>query len=236
MLASAHAARRRSTPHHCPMSACCPLRGRERITQVVIHCTELPDLATARAVRRARALSDSGTGNSGHYYIDRDGRIEQYVALERAAHHVRGHNAHSLGIELVNQGRYPHWLDSRHQRMLEPYPEAQLQALESLLQWLRAQLLPALADIAGHDALDASLVSASDDPSQQVRRKLDPGPQFPWPRIRAAFDAAARASASPIGEEGLLAGIDRPGRASCWAGQSGTPGAASERRAGFRRD
>ncbi|HVJ38036.1 MAG TPA: N-acetylmuramoyl-L-alanine amidase [Stenotrophomonas sp.] len=172
-----------------PYERLLPLRGRDRITQVVIHCTELPDLATAREYGE-RVLYDSGTGNSGHYYIDRDGRIEQYVALERVAHHVRGHNAHSLGIELVNRGRYPHWLDARHQQMREPYPEAQLLALESLLHWLRAQL-PALADIAGHDALDTSLETASDDPSLQVRRKLDPGPQFPWPRIRAAWDAAA---------------------------------------------
>jgi len=177
-------------PAPLPYERLLPLRGLVQITQVVIHCTELPDLATAREYGE-RVLYDSGTGNSGHYYIDRDGRIEQYVALERVAHHVRGHNAHSLGIELVNRGRYPHWLDSRHQQMLEPYPEAQLRALESLLQWLRAHL-PALASIAGHDALDTSVVSASDDPSQQVRRKLDPGPQFPWPRIRTAFDAAAR--------------------------------------------
>ena len=167
-----------------------PLRGREEITLVVIHCTELPDLATAREYGE-RVLYDCGTGNSGHYYIDRDGRIEQYVALERVAHHVRGQNAHSLGIELVNRGRYPHWLDSRHQAMDEPYPEAQLQALEALLSWLRAEL-PALAQIAGHDALDTTQEPASDEPSLQVRRKLDPGPQFPWPRIRAAFASAAR--------------------------------------------
>jgi len=159
------------------------------ITLVVIHCTELPDLATAREYGE-RVLYDTGAGNSGHYYIDRDGRIEQYVALERVAHHVRGQNAHSLGIELVNRGRYPHWLDSRHQAMDEPYPEAQLQALEQLLRWLRGTL-PALVEIAGHDALDTTLEPASDDPSLRVHRKLDPGPMFPWPRIRAAFDDAA---------------------------------------------
>jgi N-acetylmuramoyl-L-alanine amidase len=45
---------------------------------VVIHCTELPDLAIAREYGE-RALYDNGTGNSGHYYIDRDGAIYRYV-------------------------------------------------------------------------------------------------------------------------------------------------------------
>jgi N-acetylmuramoyl-L-alanine amidase len=106
--------------------------------------------------------------------------------LQRIAHHVRGHNAHSLGIELVNSGRYPHWFDSRHQAMTEPYPEAQLQALLALLRWLQQQL-PSLRVIAGHDALDLELVVASDDPQLQVARKRDPGPLFPWARIEAGI-------------------------------------------------
>ncbi|MDG2526722.1 N-acetylmuramoyl-L-alanine amidase [Stenotrophomonas sp. HITSZ_GD] len=172
-----------------PYEAQLDLRERGDIRLVVIHCTELPDLAMAREYGE-RARYANGTGNSGHFYIDRDGRVEQYVALERVAHHVRGHNAHSVGIELVNRGRYPHWLDSRHQAMDEDYPQAQLLALENLLRWLRAEL-PALEEIAGHDALDTALEAASDDPSVQVRRKLDPGPRFPWPRVRAVFDGAS---------------------------------------------
>lgn len=154
------------------------------VTLVVIHCTELPDLAMARDYGE-RALYPNGTGNSGHYYIDRDGRIEQYVALDRVAHHVRGQNAHSVGIELVNLGRYPHWLDSRRQAMNEPYPQDQIDALVSLLTWL-PQRLPSLREIAGHEQLDTDEEAASDDPSLRVRRKRDPGPMFPWERIRAA--------------------------------------------------
>jgi len=175
--------------HLLPYTPCLDARERGQVARVVIHCTELPDLAMAREYGE-RVLYADGSGNSGHFYIDRDGRIEQYVPLERIAHHVRGHNADSIGIELVNRGRYPHWLDSRHQAMDEPYPEAQLRALESLLRWLREEL-PSLAAIAGHDALDTTVEAASDDPSLQVRRKLDPGPLFPWPRIRAAFAAPA---------------------------------------------
>ena len=94
-------------------------RPLSQVDLVVIHCTELPDLATAREYGE-RVLYDSGTGNSGHYYIDRDGSVHVFVRPGRVAHHVRGYNERSVGIELVNAGRYPHWLDSRHQAMDEP--------------------------------------------------------------------------------------------------------------------
>lgn len=151
---------------------------------VVIHCTELPDLAMARSYGE-RVLYDSGSGNSGHYYIDRDGSIVEYVPVHRIAHHVSGYNPRSIGIELVNTGRYPHWLDSRHQAMDEPYPDPQIDALIDLLQHLCATL-PGLRHIAGHEALDTQEEVASDDPDRRVARKRDPGPLFPWPRVLAA--------------------------------------------------
>jgi N-acetylmuramoyl-L-alanine amidase len=152
------------------------------IDLVVIHCTELPDLATARDYGERVLYPQSGTGNSGHYYVDRDGSVSRYVAPERIAHHTRGYNERSLGIELVNSGRYPDWLDSRRQAMGEAYAPQQIEALLALLAALRAQL-PSLRLIAGHQDLDTSEVEASDDPTRQVRRKLDPGPRFPWPRV-----------------------------------------------------
>lgn len=154
------------------------------IALVVIHCTELPDLATAREYGE-RIVHPSGTGNSGHYYIDRDGSIHRYVPDARMAHHVRGMNQHSIGIELVNTGRWPDWFDSRRQAMTEPYPAVQIDSLLALLAQLRATL-PNLRHIAGHEDLDTARVAASDDASLQVRRKLDPGPMFPWPRVMSA--------------------------------------------------
>ena len=154
------------------------------IDLVVIHCTELPDLATARSFGE-RALYASGSGNSGHYYIDRDGSIHVFVRPERIAHHTRGYNERSVGIELVNTGRYPHWLDSRHQAMNEPYTEDQIAALIALLKRL-GENYPSLRRIAGHEDLDLDEVTASDDTTRRVRRKRDPGPQFPWPRVLEA--------------------------------------------------
>ena len=166
-----------------------------RIDLVVIHCTELPDLPTAREYGE-RVLYDGGTGNSGHYYIDRDGTVHAFVARERVAHHTRGYNERSIGIELVNTGRYPHWLDSRHQAMAEPYTPAQVQALVALLARLRAEL-PALANIAGHEDLDTAQVPASDDPARTVARKRDPGPLFPWAEVLAAVPLRRLESPTP---------------------------------------
>jgi len=159
-----------------------------QIDLVVIHCTELPDMAMARDYGE-RVLYDSGAGNSGHYYIDRDGTVHLFVRPTRVAHHTRGYNPRSIGIELVNTGRYPDWLDSRHQAMDEPYTEAQLVALLALLQVLGNEL-PQLAFIAGHEHLDTTQVPASDDPGMSVARKRDPGPLFPWPRVLAASGLA----------------------------------------------
>ena len=153
-------------------------RPASAVDLVVIHCTELPDLATARQYGE-KALYDSGTGNSGHFYIDRDGSIYRYVPGTRVANHTRGYNERSIGIELVNTGRYPDWLDSRHQAMTEPYTAAQITSLRSLLGKLRHDY-PNLHYIAGHEDLDTAMVPASDDPSVQVHRKRDPGPMFPW--------------------------------------------------------
>ncbi len=158
-------------------------RAASQVDLVVIHCTELPDLATAREYGE-RQLYDSGAGNSGHYYIDRDGAVHLFVRPNRVANHTRGYNPRSMGIELVNIGRFPDWLDSRHQAMDEPYTEAQVQALIALLAVLKHEL-PQLRYIAGHEDLDTTQVEASDDASLKVARKRDPGPHFPWEQVLA---------------------------------------------------
>ena len=161
-------------------------RELSQIDLVVVHCTELPDLQTAREYGE-RVLYDSGTGNSGHFYIDRDGSVIRYVALDRVAHHVRGYNTRSVGIELVNTGRYPHWRDSRQQGMEEPYTDAQIRALIKLIHDLKRQV-PSIQNIAGHEDLDTEMETAFDDPSVLVPRKRDPGPLFPWPRVLDAVE------------------------------------------------
>jgi N-acetylmuramoyl-L-alanine amidase len=155
------------------------------IDLVVIHCTELPDLAAARRAGEQVLYPGTGTGNSGHYYIDRDGTVLQYIDVARIAHHTRGYNPRSIGIELINTGRYPDWLASHSQAMDEPYTDAQIDALIQLLQRLQAEH-PSLRFIGGHEDLDTTQVPATDDPTRTVFRKRDPGPLFPWARVMEA--------------------------------------------------
>lgn len=157
-------------------------RPLDSINTVVIHCTELPDLQTARFWGEKLVHETSHTGNSGHFYIDRNGHTEQWVPLDRVAHHVRGFNATSVGIELVNLGRYPHWFQSDHQQMNEAYPDMQIRALGVLLDHLEKEI-HGLVSIAGHEDLDTESVPSEDQPDVMIRRKVDPGPLFPWPVV-----------------------------------------------------
>lgn len=164
-----------------------PLPYEERLAErpsaaidlVVMHCTELPDLAMARRYGEVVHYPATQTGNSGHYYIDRDGAVHRYVADTRVANHTRGYNPRSIGIEMINLGRYPEWRDSRHQAFTEPYTAAQIDALLALLRQLKAEH-PTLRRIAAHADLDRRLEPASDDASILLPRRVDPGPLFPW--------------------------------------------------------
>lgn len=152
------------------------------IDLVVMHCTELPDMAMAREFGERIHHEARRTGNSGHYYVDRAGKVFRFVTEARIANHARGYNPRSIGIELVNLGRYPHWADSRHQAFTEDYPTEQIDALVALLAWLRREHA-GLRWIAAHEDLDRRLEPASDDPSILLPRRRDPGPMFPWPEV-----------------------------------------------------
>lgn len=165
-----------------PYASLLEARSLGAVDLIVVHCTELPDLAAAREYAERIHYRESGTGNAGHFYIDRNGAVEQWVPENRVAHHVRGFNDRSIGVELVNRGRFPDWYDSNGQSMSEPYPPGQIDSLIALVRSLSARL-PRLAWIGGHEDLDHSTVPASDNPELSVRRKRDPGSLFPWESV-----------------------------------------------------
>ena len=151
------------------------------IELVVIHCTELPDIQTAR-IYGEKVHYKSGTGNSGHYYIAKDGNSYQWVENDRVAHHVKGHNKNSIGIELDNIGRYPNWHQTNAQVMYDKYPEIQIKSLIKLLLKLQKDI-PSLKYITGHEDLDTRLIQSDNDPEIYIRRKMDPGQMFPWEQV-----------------------------------------------------
>ena len=152
------------------------------IDLIVMHCTELPTLAQAREQGEKVLYENSQTGASGHFYVDRDGAIHRYVTDDRVAHHCVGFNDHSIGIELVNSGRYPKWFRAAHQAMTEPYEDALIAGLVGLLAFL-SDTYPRIERIAAHADLDRRLIPAEDDPETLISRRLDPGPQFPWAHV-----------------------------------------------------
>ncbi len=159
-------------------------RSTDELNLVVIHATELTDMAEAREYGERVLYEGSGTGASGHYYIDRDGSIEQYVPDDRVANHTSGWNRRSLSIELINLGRYPNWFHTDHQVMQEPYPDAQIEALIKLVNEFKRRY-PSIEFTEGHEDLDRRMMAAENDPTRDVPRKMDPGKHFPWERFIA---------------------------------------------------
>lgn len=159
-------------------------RPSSAIDLIVIHCTELPDLKMAREFGERIHYVGTQTGNSGHYYIDLDGKVFRFVTDMRVANHTFGYNPRSIGIELINIGRYPDWGDSRYQAFTAPYTTDQIESLCALLRQLRNDHSH-LHWIAGHEDLDRRLEPASDDSSKLLSRRQDPGPLFPWAEVLA---------------------------------------------------
>ena len=157
-------------------------RALSAVDLVVIHCTELPDMAMTREFGERVHYPDKGTGNSGHYYITEAGETYRFVANDRVANHTKDWNTRSIGIEMFNLGRYPHWGVSSHQSFTVAYTQEQIRSLLSLLAKLREDI-PTLRYIAGHEDLDTRLEPASDDPKILLRRRQDPGPLFPWDKV-----------------------------------------------------
>ena len=127
---------------------------------VIIHHT-----TNATVEESLRTLTDPARRVSAHYLIARDGRIIQLVEETARAWHAgasywAGHNdinSSSIGIELDNTG-------------FEPFAEAQIAALLTLLADLKARLKIPTANFIGHADVAPG-------------RKVDPSRFFPWRRL-----------------------------------------------------
>jgi len=167
-------------------------REKQDTISIVIHYT-----GAGSAKGSVSWLCNPASKVSAHFVVNRKGGITQLVDLNRAAWHAgdRKINQSSIGIELANHGcliqrqnKFYYQLGRRLFRyrgvvpvygvlkygnglevsgMWEPYTEAQLHALKSLLS-----VLPDVP-IVGHSEI-----------AHPPGRKRDPGPLFPWEFFR----------------------------------------------------
>jgi N-acetylmuramoyl-L-alanine amidase len=159
-----------------------PRRGVSAPELILIHYTGMASAEAAIA-----RLRDPASEVSSHYLIAEDGQIWRLVDETRRAWHAGAGrwgsetdiNSRSIGIELANPGplaAYP------------PFPEAQMAALEALIDRVRARWRVPVDRILGHS-------------DTAPGRKIDPGPKFDWRRLalggRAIWPDAAR-EARPI--------------------------------------
>lgn len=152
---------------HNPMATWVPSKNHNarKAILIVIHATEQESVQASLETLRTR---NSGGPVSAHYLIGRDGKLYQLVRDDRRAWHagpgswgtITDLNSTSIGIELDNNGR-------------DPFPEAQVQALLTLLDDLcRRHGIPR-RQVIGHADIAPT-------------RKRDPGHLFPWATLAAA--------------------------------------------------
>ena len=179
---------------HCP-STHCNERPAAEVSLLVLHNISLPpgQFGTGKVQEFfTRGLNASEHPYfatiaelrvSAHFFIERDGRVSQFVSCLQRAWHAgvssfagrENCNDFSLGIELEGTDYLP-------------YSAAQYDALVVLVKQLLATY-PALSveRICGHSDIAPG-------------RKTDPGPAFDWQRLRTALLVDPAATASLIKE------------------------------------
>jgi N-acetylmuramoyl-L-alanine amidase len=144
----------------------------QTINMVVIHSTGGPtcDATTGKPIWVAAGTLQDNMRNIEahptlgiHYMVDRDGTVAKSIPEEQVAHHVFRFSGRSIAIELINDG------DGR-----DPFPDAQIMALVTLLRDITQRRGIPRSGIQRHSDLDHALLPC--DRSQ--RRKVDPGDAF----------------------------------------------------------
>ncbi len=149
---------------------------RDSVTEIIVHATGGPfcergqlRFSPAGDLDRMQRFFAASAQVSIHYIVAPDGAVAASVPENETAFHARDRNETSIGIELINAG------DGR-----EPYTEAQLDALATLVHGIRTRWQIPLAEIKGHEQVDHSTFQCA---GRTHRRKQDPGPLFPWDRF-----------------------------------------------------
>ena len=115
-----------------------------KISLIVIHCsaTRCNRNYTVQQLYHDHVEVNHWRFIGYHYYIRRNGRIEETRPLERMGAHAKGYNAHSIGI------CYEGGLDEQGRPADTRTPE-QKKAMATLIVQLKQQF-PAIATVLGH--------------------------------------------------------------------------------------
>lgn len=148
------------------------------VSLIVLHYTGMKDGPSALA-----RMCDPSAEVSAHYMVEEDGRVFRLVEEDKRAWHAgvsywqgeRDINSASIGVEIVNGG---------HDFGLPAYPEAQIEAVITLVSGLMARWNIPPINVIGHSDI------APD-------RKQDPGEHFPWGRLEASGCAISPATGTP---------------------------------------
>ena len=132
-------------------------KAKRTIKYIIIHYTGMKNQAVA-----ITRLQSKVAKVSCHYLISKSGKIYQMVKDHNVAWHAGKSkwgkdvnlNKNSIGIELVNKG-------------YENYPKAQIKSLIYLLKKLKIKYKIKPQNLLGHEDI-------------APKRKVDPGPLFPW--------------------------------------------------------
>lgn len=156
---------------------------REKVVEIIVHATGGPFckggqvvFSPAGNVATMKRFFEASGQVSIHYIVGRDGEIARSVPENEVAIHTVGHNDAAIGIELINAG------DGR-----EPYPKEQIDALVKLIRGIQQRWRIPVSEVKGHEDVDRSTFTCN---GRQVRRKQDPGAQFPWDRFRRELQVA----------------------------------------------
>lgn len=131
--------------------------GNRRVDEIVVHATATrPDWWQSRSskakwteVRRwhvAKPPVGQGWSDIGyHFGIDRDGTVLTGRALSRTGAHVRGRNAHTIGIALFGG-----FGGTQNDSFSDHYTPEQERSLRGLIEQLRADV-PSITKVSGHN-------------------------------------------------------------------------------------
>lgn len=163
---------------------------RTKIDSIVVHAISGPSCAGGQVrfsgapgdATRWKRFFDTHPFLGIHYVVDRAGHVLASTPEERQANHALDNNAGSIGIELVHDG------DGR-----EPFGEAQLAALIKLLAGIVDRHGIAIENVRGHADVDTRTFTCG---GAVHKGRSDPGPNFPWIRVLAAFSAQKPALAT----------------------------------------